>query len=297
MLINTQTRCLIQGITGKEGQRALAWMTASGLHVVAGVTPGKGSQVVEGVPVYNSVAEAKQAHPELNLTAIYVPPKFALAAAKEAIEAGVRLLHVLAEGIPTKDTATMLELARAKGTRIVGPSSIGFAVPGVGAVGSMGGGDMSQYLVPQQNDGVAIISKSGGMANTIATMLTGAGIPQSLIIGIGGDRFIGTTYADLLPDLAADPNTKAVVVIGEIGGAYEEVLAEQITKQKFTKPVVAFISGLFAETLPQGVSFGHAGAIVSKHEGTRQAKVAALTKAGVKIANKPTDIVQLLKKL
>lgn len=297
MLINQNTYCIIQGITGKEGQRALAWMTASGLKVIAGVTPGKAGQVVEGVPVYNSVAEAKIAHPTINLSAIYVPPKFALSAVKEAVAAGIALLHVLAEGIPTKDTAIMLELARAAQLRIVGPSSIGFAVPGVGAVGSMGGGDMSQYLIPKQNDGVAILSKSGGMANTIATMLTGAQIPQSFIIGIGGDRFIGTTYADLLPDLAADPNTKAVVIIGEIGGAYEEVLAEQITAQKFTKPVIAFISGLFAETLPQGVSFGHAGAIVSQHEGTRTAKITALKKAGVQIAQKPTDIVQLLKAL
>jgi succinyl-CoA synthetase alpha subunit len=303
MLITSQTQCIIQGITGKEGQRALAWMTASGLQVVAGVTPGKGGQtvVIEGstqsIPVYHSVADAKAAHPTISVSAIYVPPQFVLAAAKEAIAAQLALVHILAEGVPSRDTATLLALAQQSGTRIVGPSSIGLAVPGLGAIGSMGGGDMSQYLVPTQNNGVAIISKSGGMANTIATMLTKAAIPQSLIIGIGGDRLIGTTYADLLPDLANDPATKAVVIIGEIGGAYEEVFAEQITEQQFTKPVIAFISGLFAETLPQGISFGHAGAIVSKTEGTRQAKITALTKAGVQIAQKPSEIVTLLKNL
>lgn len=307
MLITNQTHCIIQGITGKEGLRAFEWMTQSGLQVVAGVTPGKGGQTVTvtttdqagntketSTPVYSTVAEALAAHPNVALTAMYVPPRFALAAAKEAIEAGIPLLHVLAEGIPTKDTATMIELARQGGSQIIGPSSIGFAVPGVGAVGSMGGGNMSQYLAPIKNDGVVIISKSGGMANTVATMLTQAGIPQSLVIGIGGDRFIGTAYADLLLDMAADDTTKAVIIIGEIGGAYEEVLAEEIRKQTFTKPVIAFISGLFAETLPQGVSFGHAGAIVSKTEGTRQSKIDALRKAGVTIAPKLSAIVTLL---
>lgn len=305
MLISNQTQCIIQGITGKEGQRAFEWMSRSGLQIVAGVTPGKGGQTVTAtyrekpvtVPVYNSVAEAIATHPAINLSAIYVPPKFALSAVKEAVANNIPLLHVLAEGIPTKDTALMLELATNAGCRIVGPSSIGFAEPGVGAVGSMGGGNMSHYLAPTNHDGVAILSKSGGMANTVATMLTQANIPQSLVMGIGGDRFIGTTYADLLPDIAADTNTKAVVIIGEIGGAYEEVLAAEIEKQKFTKPVVAFISGLFAETLPQGISFGHAGAIVSKTEGTRQSKIAALEKAGVKVAAKLSDVVTMLRNL
>lgn len=294
MLINTDTTALIQGITGKEGQRALEWMRATGIKVAAGVTPGKGGQEVEGIPVYNSVTEAIARHPAINLTSIYVPPRFVLSAVQEAITAKVPLIHIIAEGVPSQDTAILIEQARAAGVRLVGPSSIGFAVPGVGAVGSMGGGSMTDFIEPTKNDGIAIISKSGGMANTIANMLSYAGIPQSLAIGIGGDRLIGTTYADLLPDLAADEKTKAVVIIGEIGGAYEEVLAEEIIKQKFPKRVVAFISGLFAETLPQGVAFGHAGAIVSKTEGTRQGKIDALKKAGVLIANTPEEIIDLV---
>lgn len=297
-LLEKNYQILIQGMTGKEGQRALKWMTRTGLKVVAGVTPGKGGQNVEGVPVYNTVAEAVANHPKIQLSAVYVPPKFALSAVKESLDAGIQIFHVLAEGIPTKDTAAMIELARQKSARIVGPSSIGFAVPGIGAVGSMGGGDMSQYLVASKsNPGVAVVSKSGGMANTIATMLTQADIAQSAVIGIGGDRFIGTTYADLLPDFEADASTGAVVIVGEIGGAYEEMLAKAISDSSFSKPVIAFISGLFAETLPQGVAFGHAGAIVSAQEGTRQGKIDALKAAGAHIAYKPTDIITLLQEV
>lgn len=298
MLIDSSTHCLIQGMTGKEGQRALAWMQKTGISVKAGVTPGKGGQEVDHIPVYNTVKEAVKMHPEISVSAVYVPPKFALSAVKEALEAGINLLHVLAEGVPTKDTAQMLELARKHKARIIGPSSIGFAVPGFGSIGSMGGGDMTQFLQPNKDSkGVAVLAKSGGMANTIANMLTAADIPQSVVVGIGGDRFVGTTYADLILDLAADQNTAAVVIIGEIGGAYEEVFAQEIENQSFQKPVIAFISGLFAETLPQGVAFGHAGAIVSSVEGTRSGKIDALRSVGAHITNKPAEIINTIKKL
>lgn len=295
MLIDTSTHCLIQGMTGKEGQRALKWMQQTGISVLAGVTPGKGGQEVDGIPVYNNVSEALEKHPQISVSAVYVPPKFVVSAVTEALEAGIKLLHILAEGVPTKDTSIMLEKAHQHQARIIGPSSIGFAVPGIGSIGSMGGGDMSQFLpATPEKKGVAILAKSGGMANTIANMLTSAKIPQSVIVGIGGDRFVGTTYADLLPELAADQNTAGVVIIGEIGGAYEEVLAQQVQKQSFPKPVIAFISGLFAETLPQGVAFGHAGAIVSSIEGTRSGKIDALRSVGAYIANKPADIVSII---
>lgn len=296
LLIDNTTQVIIQGMTGKEGQRALKWMTAAGTKVVAGVTPGKGGQEVEGVPVYNSVQEALAKHPQATVSCIYVPPKFVLAAAKESLTAGIKLLHVLGEGVPSKDTAEMLEAAAAAGARILGPSSIGAVSPGKGSLGSMGGGDMSQYIPPGKKGGVVILSKSGGMANTIATMLSFAKIPQTSVIGIGGDRLIGTTFADLLPDMAADDETAAVVIVGEIGGAYEEVFAEQIIQQKFKKPVIAFISGLFAETLPAGVAFGHAGAIVSKTEGTRDGKIAALKQSGALLAETPSEIIPLLQK-
>lgn len=297
MWIQPNTQILIQGITGKEGQRVLGWLQKSGMNVVAGVTPGKEGQEVAGVPVFGSVAAAKAQFASIEITSLYVPPKFALAAAIEAIEAKIPIIHIFAENIPVADTFKILELADQAGVRVLGPSAIGWAEPGLGRVGSLGGEDLDSLLAPDSRGGVAILSKSGGMANTIAEMFTQAQIGQSLVMGIGGDRLIGTTFADLLPDLAADQRTKAVVVIGEIGGAYEEVLAEQIIIQKFNKPVVAFISGIFAETLPQGVAFGHAGAIVSKSEGTRRGKITALEGAGATVVATPSDLVSSVKRL
>lgn len=335
MLLNPHTKLLIQGITGKEGQRALQWIMQARqtdtIAVVAGVTPGKGGQVVEisvnqttlRIPVYNTVTEAIQNHPDITATSLYVPPKFVFSAASEAIAQGISLIHIFAEGVPTLDTCRLLELAQAKNQitndthtqlatptkqtqhnakqpiRIIGPSSIGFAQPDLGVVGSMGGGSVDGYLKPSKHPskkGVAVIAKSGGMANTIANMLSNAGIAISLVIGIGGDRFIGTTYADLLEVIQQDETTTAMVIIGEIGGAYEEQLAvalEQYPVQN-QKPVIGYISGIFAETLPQGVAFGHAGAIVSKTEGTRAGKIAALKQAGAHIVESPNEIVTKL---
>ncbi len=297
ILINHDTSFLIQGITGKEGRRTLGWMQANNVPVAAGVTPGKGGEEVNGLKVYNSVQEALNEHSQINASSIYVPPKFVLDAAREAIRSRIPLIHIIAEGVPTKDTAELIELAEQSGVRVVGPSSIGIVSPGKSVVGSMGGGNLDQFLAPGNAGGVAVLSKSGGMANTIANMLVKEGIAQTTVAGLGGDRFVGTTFADLLPDLSQDEETKAVVIIGEIGGSYEEVLANAMIESKFSKPVVAFISGIFAETLPQGVAFGHAGAIVSKTSGTRASKIEALTKAGAKIAQTPTEIPVLLKEV
>lgn len=311
---------MIQGITGKEGMRALEWMSRLDAPVIAGVTPGKGGQTISGItnrageqlpeiPVYSTVSEALEAHPEINASAIYVPPKFVLSAAQEAISAQIPLIHIIAEGVPTKDTAVLLELAAQQtqagnSVRIVGPSSIGLMSVGKSVMGSMGAGRDDAVLAPfdqavtvgKELGGVVVLSKSGGMALTVAQMLAQNGVALSTIVGLGGDKLIGTTYADLLPEIAQDSETWAVVVVGEIGGSYEEDLATAITKSKFEKPVVAFISGRFAEHLPTGVSFGHAGAIVSKTIGTRVGKVLALEEAGALIADNPEDIVDLLKK-
>lgn len=300
ILIDEKTIFLIQGITGKEGSRALSWMQKNSVPVAAGVTPGKGGTDVEGIPVYNSVAEALQNHPAINAASIYVPPRFVLGAAREAIQNKIPLIHIIAEGVPTQDTTEIIELARQAEVRVVGPSSIGIVSPGRSVVGSMGGGNLDQFIAPGREGakfsqgGVAVLSKSGGMANTVANMLTEAGIPQTTVIGIGGDRFLGTTFADLLPLLAADEETRAVVLVGEIGGSYEENFAEAMKLEKFSKPVIAFVSGAFAETLPQGVAFGHAGAIVSKIIGTRKGKIEALESAGAKVTPSPNDIVEYL---
>lgn len=303
ILIDEKTNYLIQGMTGKEGQRALGWMKGAGANVLAGVTPGKGGQEVDGVPVYNSVKEALEKHKEINATSIYVPPRFVFGAANEAMESGIKFVHIMAEGVPTKDTARLIETAKENEVRILGPSSIGIISPGKSIAGSMGGGDTSQFLFPysegvtvnKDKGGVVVLSKSGGMANTVANMLALSGIAQTTVIGLGGDRFIGTTYADLLSDIKYDKDSWGVVIIGEIGGSYEEDLARAITEMKFDKRVVAFVSGLFAQNLPQGVSFGHAGAIVSETVGTRDGKIKALKEAGVLIADKPEEITSLLK--
>jgi succinyl-CoA synthetase alpha subunit len=310
-LLQKDSQILIQGITGKEGSKALDWILSSGLQVVAGVTPGKGGQTVHSekhgkeIPVFNSIQEALTDFPKIAITTIYAPPQFVKSAALEAIDQSIKTIHIFAENVPTKDALTILEKARQKNVRIVGPSSIGFAQTGIGAIGSMGGGSMSGYLKPESHPskkGVAILSKSGGMANTIANYLTQHNIPQTYIVGIGGDRLIGTTYADLLPELMTDEETAAIVIVGEIGGAYEEMFAQELKKisqhgeenSEQLKPVFAFISGIFAETLPQGIAFGHAGAIVSKSEGTRAGKITALQEAGAQVVASPTEIVTAL---
>jgi len=290
ILIDSNSKLLIQGMTGKEGMRALEWAQAYGSVVLAGVTPGKGGQEVNGVPVYNSVAEAMQAHPDINASAIYAPPRFVKGAAIQAMEAGIPLLHVIAEEVPVRDTIEMLNVATQKGARIVGPSSIGIISPGKAKIGSIGGDDNQQF----KPGSVGLVSKSGGMSSEIALMLSKNGYGQSTVLGVGGNIISCTTFADLVDLYEADQETKAVVIIGEIGGAYEEKLAEKLDSLPSHKPYIAFISGLFAETLPQGMSFGHAGAIVDKNIGTRQGKIDALQAAGVEIAPEPSAIIKLL---
>lgn len=291
ILLTKDTQVLIQGITGKEGQRTCEWLQSNGTQVVAGVTPGKGGEVVLGVPVYNSVAEAVAAHPGITVSSIYAPPKFVKGATMEAVTAKIPLIHIIAEEVPVKDTVEILRAARKSGSRIVGPSSIGLIAPGKAKVGSIGGNDDLQF----SPGNIAVISKSGGMSSEISLLLKSQGFGQSIVIGIGGNMVVGTTFADLVDELENDPETQAVVIIGELGGWYEELLAERLKELKQHKPYVAFISGLFAETLPQGMSFGHAGAIVDKNIGTRAGKIERLANAGVKITNSPSAIIELLR--
>jgi succinyl-CoA synthetase alpha subunit len=292
ILVDSNTKLLIQGLTGKEGMRSFEWVRAYHTQVVAGVTPGKGGQEVEGVPIYNTVTEALAAHPEINATSVYAPPRFVHGAVMEAIAAKVPLIHIIGEEVPVRDTAQMLQAAEAAGVRIVGPSSIGIISPGKAKIGSIGGDDNSQFSAGN----AAIISKSGGMSSEISLLLTKHGYGQSTVLGIGGNVLLGTTFADLVDDLEADSETEAVIVIGEIGGAYEEKLAEKLGSLPHHKPYVAFITGLFAETLPQGMSFGHAGAIVDSKVGTRKGKIEALEKAGVHVAPSPSAMMELLEK-
>lgn len=293
ILLPEKPQVLIQGITGKEGQRTCEWLLAAGTPVLAGVTPGKGGQEVLGVPVYNSVAEAMAAHPEINATCIYVPPKMALGASQEALQTGIKLIHIIAEEVSVRDTVEILQTARAANARVLGPSAIGIISPGKGKLGSIGGADNAQFIPGS----VAVISKSGGMSSEISLLLTTHGYGQSSVIGIGGNMIVGTTFADLVPLLEADSQTKAVVVIGEIGGWYEELLADVLTQIPDHKPYLAFVSGRFAETLPQGMSFGHAGAIVDSEVGTRTGKIKRLEAAKVHIIDQPSAMIETLKSL
>ncbi|MEK7458618.1 MAG: CoA-binding protein [Patescibacteria group bacterium] len=291
ILINQNTHCLIQGITGLEGQKVSAWMRTSGTKVLAGVTPGKGGQHVDGVPVFNSVVEAVAAFPSINLSTIYAPARFVRSAAQEAIEAKIPIVHVIAENVPVRDTAELIALAHQHHVTLIGPSSIGIISPAKAKVGSIGGETNDQFLAGP----IGLISKSGGMCSEVSLLLTRNGIGQSTVVGIGGDRLIGTTFADLLPLFEQDKETKAVVLIGELGGTYEEEAAAVLAKKQFTKPLIALITGLFAETLPQGVSFGHAGAIVDKYIGTRAGKITALTKAGAIVVATPDELLEKIK--
>jgi succinyl-CoA synthetase alpha subunit len=292
ILIDQNTICLIQGITGKEGSRVAANMASYGTKVVAGVTPGKGGQEVEGVRVYNTVAEALAKHPDINTTGVYVPPFAVLSAVREALQSKIPLIHIIAEHVPIKDTALIIAEAKKNQARVVGPSSIGLISPGQAKVGSIGGADADRAFGPGK---IGVLSKSGGMASEVSWLLKKNGFGQSTVVGIGGDVLVGSSFADLLELFAQDSETEAVVLVGEFGGTYEEDAADFIQKSKFSKPVVAFISGLFAEGLPQGIALGHAGAIIEGGKGTRKGKVEALEKAGVSIAHIPTEIPEILK--
>ena len=292
ILVDNRTKVLVQGITGKEGSKVALQMKNYGTRVLAGVTPGKGGQEVHGIPVYNTIAEALENHPAINTSFVAVPNFAAFGAIEEAIEAKIPLINILTEHIPIQDTAKAIAMARKAGVRIVGPSSIGIISPGIGKVGSIGGDDPRGVY---SKGNVGVISKSGGMASEVSWILTKNGIGQSTVVGIGGDILVGSTFADLMEDFEKDPQTEAVVIFGEIGGTYEEEAAEMIKDGKFTKKVVAFISGLFAETLPAGTKLGHAGAIVYGEKGSYKSKINFLKSAGVKLAKTPDEIHELLK--
>ncbi len=293
ILLDSNTRVLIQGITGAEGTRACIEALRYGTKVVAGVTPGKGGQEVAGVPVYNTVAEALATHPQINMSLVVVPSRFALSAALEAIEANIPLINILTEHIPTQESTRIVASACMHNVRVIGPSSVGIISPGKAKIGSIGM-SATEIFTPGN---IGVISKSGGMTSEIALALTRAGFGQSTAIGIGADIILGSDFADLLELFAIDTETRAIVLFGEIGGSYEELAAEYIRRSQFNKPVIALIAGAFADTLPQETTLGHAGAIVSRGKGSYASKIQALTSAGVHIATTVEDIPQILRTL
>ncbi|MDP3991860.1 MAG: succinate--CoA ligase subunit alpha [Candidatus Colwellbacteria bacterium] len=293
ILVDKKTRVLVQGITGKEGARACGEMLSYGTKVVAGVTPGKKGQKVSGVSVYDTVKEALKKHPEINTSLISVPAFAVKDAAMEAIFAGIKLINILAEHVPTRDSTEIVRWARIKGSTVVGPASVGIISPGKGKIGSIGSSTISSVFT---KGSIGVVSKSGGMTAEIAVTLTKAKLGQSTVIGIGGDQIIGLDFVDALKLFAKDPETKAVVLFGEVGGTYEEQAADYILKEKFKKPVVAIIAGKFTKDIPQGTILGHAGTIVARGRGSYESKARAFAKAGVPVARTLDEVPSLIRK-
>jgi succinyl-CoA synthetase alpha subunit len=283
ILIDQNTNVIVQGITGRDGSFHARTMIADGTKVVAGVTPGKGGQKAEGVPVYNSVADAMKEH-RVDATVIFVPAKFATAAIREAADAGVPLIIAITEGVPELDMLETYHYVRGKGLRLIGPNCPGLISPGKSKIGIM------PWRIHKEGD-IGVISRSGTLTYEVVYNLTTNGMGQSTCVGIGGDPIVGSNFIDMLELFEADPDTAGVVVIGEIGGEDEEAAADYI-RQNMSKPVVAFISG---RTAPPGKRMGHAGAIISGGKGTPAAKVQAFNDAGVPVADKPDEIPGLLK--
>lgn len=294
MLILPENAKLIgQGVTGSEGSRALQTMLDYGTAVVAGVTPGKGGQEILGVTVYNSVKEAKESVSKIDGTSIYVPPVFVKGAAMEAIENDIPFILIFTEKVPTADSAYIYAAAKEKGISIIGPSSVGLISPHRKLkIGSIGGSTPDRVF----KDGfVTVVSKSGGMSSEIGLHLRNNGLGVSWALGIGGDRIAGTDFADFIMAVEEDEHTKVSVIFGELGGTYEEKVAEMVSKGKIKKPVVAFIGGEFTMSLPSEVQFGHAGAIIEGDRGKPDHKRKVLKEAGVWVAESFDDIAPLIK--
>ncbi|HEY8416447.1 MAG TPA: succinate--CoA ligase subunit alpha [Limnochordales bacterium] len=278
ILVDKNTRVIVQGITGREGQFHASQMLAYGTQVVGGVTPGKGGQEVLGVPVFDTVKQAVEAT-GANTSIIFVPAAFAADAVLEAADSGIELIVCITEGIPVQDMIEAVQYVRQRGVRLIGPNCPGLITPGQALVGILPG----RIFTPGP---VGLVSRSGTLTYEVVNELTSRGIGQSTCVGIGGDPIIGTRFIDVLRMFEEDPQTKVVVMIGEIGGSDEEEAAEYIKQMK--TPVVSFISG---RTAPPGKRMGHAGAIISGGRGTAQSKVAALEAAGVPVAATISEIV------
>ena len=282
ILIDGSTRVIVQGITGREGMFHTRQMVEYGTKVVSGVTPGKGGQVMDGIPVFNTVKDAVAAT-GANVSAVLVPPAFAADAIMEAAESGIPLVVCFTDGIPTLDMMTVYHYVKKRSVRLIGPNTPGIISPGKCKVGLMAG-----YI--HKEGSVGVVSRSGTLTYEMVYQLTRRGIGQSTCVGIGGDQVIGLSFVDFLELFEQDSNTEAVVLIGEIGGTAEEEAAEYIRK-RVTKPVVSFIAG---RTAPPGRRMGHAGAIISGGRGTAVEKIRALEEAGARTVENPADMGEAL---
>lgn len=285
IFINSETKLLVQGITGREGQFHTRQCVEYGTQVVGGVTPGKGGQKMDEVPVFNTVREAVRAT-GANASMIFVPPRFCADAIMEAADAGIEVIVAITEGVPVIDMLKVTKYISTKECRLIGPNCPGIITPGVCKIGIMPG------KIHQPGGPVGVVSRSGTLTYEVVDQLTKLGIGQTTCVGIGGDPINGTNFIDVLSAFQADPDTKGIVMVGEIGGDAEEKAARYI-KENVTKPVVGFIAGL---TAPPGRTMGHAGAIISGGSGTGQAKLEAFRENGITVCENLGEIGDVSKK-
>ncbi len=293
ILIDENTRVLVQGITGREGRTRTRLMKEYGTNVVAGVTPGKGGQEVEGIPVYDTVFEAWEKHGPIDASAIFVPAPLVKEAALEAIEAGVKLLLLVPDRVPIHDVLEIYDYAKKKGARFIGPNTLGILSPGKAVMGMIGGRAKSarEWFKPGP---VGVTSRSGGITSAISYYISKAGLGQSTIVHVGGDAVVGLPHPEIVKLFEKDPQTEVIVMFGEIGTSQEERVAELIKNKEVTKPLVAFIGGKAAQ---KGTRFSHAGAIVEGNRGSWDSKVNALRDAGAIVVDRITDIPEAVKKV
>lgn len=283
ILIDENTKVMVQGITGRDGSFHALAMRDDGTNIVGGVTPGKGGQELEGIPVFNSVKECRM-ETGANCTVIFVPAKFASAAVKEAADDGVQLIVCITEHIPINEMIETCHYVTSKGVQLIGPNCPGLISPGKCKVGIM----PAKIHAPGT---IGVISRSGTLSYEVVYNLSRKGFGQSTVVGIGGDPIVGSGFIDILKQFQDDPETEGVALIGEIGGEEEEMAAEYISSS-MTKPIAAFISG---QTAPPGKRMGHAGAIISGGKGSPESKIQAFRKAGVPVAGSPEQIPEILR--
>ncbi|MFQ5999886.1 MAG: succinate--CoA ligase subunit alpha [Candidatus Bathyarchaeia archaeon] len=283
LLVGRGTRAIVQGITGTQGSFHTRLMLDYGTQIVAGVTPGKGGTVIHGVPVYNTVEEAVKKY-DANASIMFVPAPFAADAALEAMEAGLKIIVIITEHIPVKDAIHVMARAKQHGVTVIGPNT-----PGIITAGECKLGVMPAHVF--RPGIVGVVSRSGTLTYEIAAGISARGLGQSTCIGLGGDPVVGLSFVEVLRMFEVDEGTEAVALIGEIGGNLEELAAEFISREGYSKPVVAFVAG---RTAPPGKRMGHAGAIIMGGAGTAQSKIEAFKEAGIEVAEKPSDVARLL---
>jgi succinyl-CoA synthetase alpha subunit len=289
IFIDGSTKVLVQGITGKEGSFWTKHMIDLGTNVVAGVTPGKEGQIVEGKPVYNTVRKAVENH-QVEASMLFVPPRLTKDAVFEALDAGIKKIVTVGDGIPLHEMVQIRQAAEAHGAMVIGGNTSGVISPGKAMMGFF------PYWIERvyKPGKVGIMTRSGSLTNEVTAMVVENGYGVSSLIGIGGDPVPGTRFAEMLPFFEADEETNAVVIIGELGGTMEEEVAEAIERGEFTKPLVAFLGG---RTAPKGQRMGHAGAIISGGKGSVEDKIKALTEVGALVAERPRMVGKLLEEL